>query len=345
MKRLIIPFLIGSILFGVLAIPKVLLGLSYFEEAGWAHAKPFFVRVLIDLIFAWVVSLVVWLQLERRAWIATLAFCFSTLLVTAFWLSAFKNAPRGFRQNVAFLYEYIDPAPLRALPRVPTEVVDRKDTKPNRSVPVPTREKVEEEQEVVGPEKLVEKTFYGVLNALKKYQADTVLALADENTWDYFTELKNLALTADREVIEKLKPIDRFQVLALRHIKDREELTEITEKSLFTQAVLQGWFFVGDKPEVRIDYIDLLPGGNEAIADIIVNSIIPDERLEFSRHQGIWKMNLLQLLPRQEEKILTTLHQRGQSEEEFFWNFLKEETGRDPSPDIWEPVIASPEQG
>jgi hypothetical protein len=102
---------------------------------------------------------------------------------------------------------------------------------------------------------------------------------------------------------------------------------------------------VGDKPEVRIDYIDLLPGGNEAIADIIVNSIIPDERLEFSRDKGIWKMNLLQLLPRQEEKILTTLLQRGQSEEEFFWNFLKQETGRAPSPDIWEPVIASPEQG
>jgi|GEM_PF-2480396 hypothetical protein len=345
MKRLIIPFLIGSVLFGVLAVPKVLLGLSYFEEAGWPYAKPFFVRIFIDLIFAWVVSLVVWLQLERRAWIATMAFCFSTLLVTAFWLSAFKNAPRGFRQNVAFLYEYIDAAPLRALPRVPTELVDRAEPKPARPVSKPTRENVKPEQVVLGPEKLVEQTFYGVLKALKKYESKTVLALADENTWDYFKDLKNLALTADREVIEKLKPIDRFQVLALRHIKDGDELTEMTEKSLFTQAVLQGWFFVGDKPEVRIDYIDILPGGNEAIADIIVNSIIPDERLEFSLDQGIWKMNLLQLLPRQEEKILTTLDQRGQSEEEFFWNFLKKETGRDPSPDIWEPVITSPEQG
>ena len=94
------------------------------------------------------------------------------------------------------------------------------------------------------------------------------------------------------------------------------------------------------------DHVILFDGqGNQAAADIIVHSIIPDERLEFTREQGIWKMNLLRLLPRQEEKLMTTLMERGQTEEEFFLNFLKQETGKEPSPDIWKPLVPSPEQG
>ena len=343
MKRLILPVFIGLVLFSALAVPKVMLGLAYLEEGGWSYAKPVCVRRFIDFLFAWVVSLVVYLQLEKRHWVATMAFCLATILVTASWISAFKRAPRAFRQEMAFIYDYVEAEPLRALPVIPRGIVERE--RPQRTPSGPTAAEVREEAEMLGPEKLVEITFYTVMRALKKYDYDVVLDRADKKTWDYFSEMKNLALTADRNVLEKLKPIDRFQVLALRHIKDREELSGMTEESLFEQAVLQGWFYVGDKPNVRIDYIDLMPGGKEAQADIIVNSIIPDERLEFSLDAGIWKMNLLQLLPRQEEKILTTLHERGQSEEEFFWNFLKQETGRDPSPDIWEPLDVVPEQG
>ena len=342
MKRLIVPITVGGIVFAVLAIPKVWLALAYLEEAGWTYAKSYFTRILIDFLFAWVIALVVWIQLERRPLITTAAFCLSALCVSAFWFSPIKNAPRSFRQDMAFLYKYIEAEPLRALPRIPEKRVVKSEPSLNER-PAPANPKVEEPNQRQGPEQLIEETFYAMLRALKKYEYEAVLTLADQKTWQYFTELKKLALTADRSVLEKLKPINRFQVLAMRHIKDAQELADMDEKKLFEQAILQGWFYVGDKPDVRIDYIDLLPGGTEAMADIIVKSIIPDERLEFTREQGIWKMNLLKLLPRQEENLMTTLHERGQSEEEFFKNFLKEETGRDPSPDIWDPLF--PEQG
>ena len=342
MKRLVIPIVIGGLIFIVLAIPKVWLAMAYLEEAGWPYAKTFFTRILIDFLFAWVIALVVWIQLERKPLITTAAFCLSAIFVSAFWYSPIKNAPRTFRQDMAFIYDYVEAEPLRALPRMQERRVSQSES-PDQQVLPPDLSAVEEEVEPQGPEDLVEQTFYTLLRAIKKYDYDTVLTLSDQKTWDYFTELKELALTADRSVLEKLKPINRFQILALRHLKGAQELVGMNEKRLFEQAVLQGWFYVGDKPEVRIDYIDLMPGGNEALADIIVQSIIPDERLEFTREQGIWKMNLLKLLPRQEENMLTTLHERNQSEEEFFNNFLKQETGRDPSPDIWNPLL--PEQG
>lgn len=337
MKRLILPITIGTLVFGVLAVPKLWLALAYLDEAGWIYAKSFFTRILIDFLFAWVISLVVWLQLERRAWIATLAFCFAVILVSAFWYKPVKQAPRSFRQEMAFIYDYIEADPLQELPRVPRSRMEKSEPAVTRAEPMPEA-RMPEEPEFAGPEKQIEETFYAILRAIKKYDADSVLTLSDQRTWKYFSELKDLALNAEREVLEKLKPIDRFQVLALRHIKDREQLTHMTVKGLFEQAVLQGWFYIGEKPDVRIDYIDLLPGGKEAMADIIVNSIIPDERLEFIQEQGLWKMNLLKLLPHQEEKLLTTLHERGQTEEEFLWNFLKQETGREPVPSIWEPL-------
>lgn len=344
MKRLVIPIIIGGLIFIVLAIPKAWLALAYLDEAGWAYAKTFFTRILIDFLFAWVIALVVWIQLERKPLVTTVAFCLSAIFVSAFWYSPIKNAPRSFRHEMAFIYEYVEAEPLRALPRAPSKRVAQSERDPAQAPgPAPSTVEQEPEPEPQGPEQQVEQTFYTILRAIKKYDYDTVLTLSDQKTWDYFTDLRELALTADRAVLEKLKPINRFQVLALRHLKGAQELVGMNEKRLFEQAVLQGWFYVGDKPDVRIDYIDLMPGGNEALADIIVKSIIPDERLEFTRDQGIWKMNLLQFLPRQEENMLTTLHEREQSEEEFFKNFLKQETGRDPSPDIWDPLL--PEQG
>ncbi|MCB1122520.1 MAG: hypothetical protein KJT03_13285 [Verrucomicrobiae bacterium] len=337
MKRLILPFIIGGLVFGALAIPKVWLALAYLEEAGWIYAKSYFSLLLIDFLFAWVISLVVWLQLDRRAWIATLAFCCSAICVTAFWYKPLKQAPRSFRQEMAFLYKYIEPDPVQELPRVPRPRIEKSEPEVAKAEPLPEAN-LPEQPNLVGPEKQIEETFYAVLRAIKTHDADSVLTLSDQSTWKYFGELKDLALTANREVLEKLKPIDRFQVLALRHIKNREELTHMTDRGLFEQAVLQGWFYIGDKPDVRIDYIDILPGGKEAMADIIVNSIIPDERLEFIQQQGLWKMNLLKLLPHQEEKLLATVHERGQTEEEFLWNFLKQETGREPASNIWEPL-------
>jgi hypothetical protein len=206
----------------------------------------------------------------------------------------------------------VEAEPLRALPRAPSKRVAQSEKAPELAPgTLPTT--VEQEPEPQGPEQHVEQTFYTILRAIKKYDYDTVLTLSDQKTWDYFTELRELALTADRAVLEKLKPINRFQILALRHLKGAQELVGMNEKRLFEQAVLQGWFYVGDKPDVRIDYIDLMPGGNEALADIIVKSIIPDERLEFTRDQGIWKMNLLQLLPRQEENMSESNRKKSSS--------------------------------
>lgn len=343
MIRLLVPGTLCLLVFAALCIPKVQLGLAFFEEAGWRYAKPLFVRLVIDFLFAWVVALVVWLQLDRRPWVSAAAFCLSTLVVSGFWITSVQNAPRSFREDASYVYQFIEAKPLRDIRGLERVALSR--SRPAKSPAQAEEPRAASETEVKGPEQEIEETFYTLMRALKKRDATTVLQLADERTWSYFADLKDLALTADREVLEKLKPIDRFQVLALRHIKNPRDIAEITQENLFTQAVVQGWFYVGDKPDVRIDYVDLLPGGNQAMADIIVNSVIPDERLEFARQDGLWKMNLLTLLPRQEEKLMARLRDTQQTEQEFFLDFLERETGKIPSPDIWNPVTGEPEQG
>ena len=343
MKRLLIPGALCLLVFAALSIPKVQLGLAFLEEAGWMYAKPLFVRLVIDFLFGWVVALVVWLQLERRPWVSASAFCLSALVVSGFWITSIQNAPRSFRQDASYVYRFIEANPLRELRRV--EPLKLSKSTQARSAGQKEEPTTPSEAEAKGPEQEIEETFYTLMRALKRRDAETVLQLADERTWSYFSDLKDLALTADREVLEKLKPIDRFQVLALRHIRNPRDIAEITQKNLIIQAVNQGWFYLGDKPDVRIDFVDLLPGGNQAMADIIVNSVIPDERLEFIRQDGFWKMNLLTLLPRQEEKLMARLQETQQTEQEFFLDFLERETGKTPAPDIWDPVATEPEQG
>ena len=169
MKRLIIPGALCLLLFAVLSIPKVQLALAYLEEAGWSYAKLYFIRLLIDFLFAWVISLVVWLQLNRRPWVSGLAFCFSTLVVSAFWITSLQNAPRSFRQNAAYVYDFIEAKPLREFRRIQQVRIPKSTpAKPplQRGEPKSPTESVAK-----GPEQQIEETFYLIMRALKKGNA------------------------------------------------------------------------------------------------------------------------------------------------------------------------------
>ena len=159
MKLLVIPIIIGGLIFTVLAIPKAWLALAYLDEAGWPYAKTFFTRILIDFLFAWVIAWVVWIQLERKPLVTTVAFCLSAIFVTAFWYSPIKNAPRSFRHEMAFLYEYVEAEPLRALPRAPSKRVAQSEKSPELA-PGTAPSTVEQELEPQGPEQQVEQTRF-----------------------------------------------------------------------------------------------------------------------------------------------------------------------------------------
>lgn len=331
-----LPALIAALVFILFAIPKVLLGVSHFHLGGWDAARPVFSWLLMDLLFTWGVSWVIWLQMGKRHWPACASFCVSSALATLFWLTPFSEAPAEFREEMAFLY------PAR------TEVQEfQKDTPVQDSDWLSRYDRLLAEQADEGDsasalteEEKIAETFDALLRALKTRDVAKVRLLSDQKTLAYFDQLRDMVWSADRKSLEKLKPIDRFQILVYRHILMHQDhrLHDITAESLFSQAVEQGWFYLGDGPDVRVDYIDLIPGGTEAHADIIIHSIIPDERMDFYKEGGIWKCNLLKLLPSQEEKLLANMHRQAQSEQEFLEDMLRRHTDAPMDPSIWKPL-------
>lgn len=331
-----LPALLAALLFIILAIPKVLLGVSYFHLGGWNEAKSIFSWLFMDFLFTWAIAWVIWLQMGKRAWPAFGSFCAASALATLFWITPFSEAPSSFREHVAFLYP--DKHNSQAEPQLPKPSDDDWLTRYKAMLPEETN--YTESKLALTPEEEIQETFDALLRALKTRDVAKVRLLSDKNTLQYFDQLRDMVWSADRASLEKLKPIDRLQVLVYRHIlmHQDEARRNITSEALFTQAIEQGWFYVGDSPDVRVDYIDLIPGGTEAHSDIIINSIIPEERMDFYKEGGMWKCNLLKLLPSQQEKLLANMHQQALSEQEFLKEMLHRQTGTPMDSSVWTPL-------
>jgi len=330
---MILPALIAAFLYILLALPKLgVIALNY-HLGGWLQAKAILTWLIMDFLFTFSASWVIWLQMGKKHWHACIAFCTTALIATVFWTSPFIDARDYLQQQSTTTMASNSPSNSdddKDSPRF-TQAYQKYlkdlDAQDKDKQPISTEEEIRE-------------TFDTLLRALKTRDVATVTLLADQNTHDYFKQLSDMVWSADRATLEKLKPIDRFQVLVYRHIlmHEDEALHQITAEQLFEQAIRQGWFYLGDNPDVRIDYIDILPGNTEASADIIVHSIIPDDRMTFYREEGIWKCDLLKLLPSQQDKLLASMHQKSLTEQDFLEDMLQRQTGQPMSPQVWQPL-------
>lgn len=330
MKRLILPISLSVLLFGILAIPKIQLGLAVYEEKEWLWAKPIFVRVFIDFVFASIVATVIWMQLKRNIWLASTTFCVSTLFVSVFWISPLKRAPEAYRTSHAKIYQYIKAKPITGGSMRDGEVSSSSEAnhRPSRNI--------EENSPAVLDEETLIQYFDEMIRALFRWDREFVVAHCDLSILDYFEEIKKAALEEGKEELTNRRSTDQLIVLSLRHHYSSKRIGGMTPQDVFNHAINYLHISIGSGLGVRIDYMDISEDGLSATADMVVNSLIPEDSLTFRIENGVWKISLLPLIPVRDELMVQRAFDNAVPIEELLMKYLADESERKPSPTLWD---------
>ncbi len=324
MKRLIYPISLAFLFFTLFAIPKVELGLSVYEEKGWMWAKPVFVRVLIDFVFAWIIASVIWMQLNRSHWLASVTFCTSTVLVSVFWIPPLKHAPQAFRDNHPVVYNYLETKPIQEQELVKASSIHSKIITSPISEPVRLL-----------PEELPS-YFKEMIGALYHGKGRFVLNHGDMAILEYARTMRTVALEEGSIALRSRGFTDQMFVLSLRHYYSKEQLLALSDEEVFFHAINKSLLALGSSSDYRIDYVDIAEDGQSATAEMIIASTIPEEPVKFAMEDGVWRMSLLPLIPARDEILTLSAFNRGITVEELIFGFIGDESGRTPSPVLWE---------
>lgn len=178
-------------------------------------------------------------------------------------------------------------------------------------------------------------TFDAYKRALQETDGAAAAELVSRSTIAYYEEMVQLAFTAPEEDLRARSTVDQLSVLSLRHQIPREELEGLDGKGAVAAAVDQG--LIGDVSQLGIGEIEI--DGDEATGRAISEGQDAAlARWSFRREDGTWKLDLTALFELSGVGFEQAADQAGMTVEELIFRSLEIATGREVSPDIWEPL-------
>jgi hypothetical protein len=195
---------------------------------------------------------------------------------------------------------------------------------------------VEEETEAV------QQVFDQYRAALMRGDGNRAAALVDRATFEYFEQLKLLALRADHEELGEQSFVDRLLVVTLRHTLTPDEVREITLSQLIDLAMEAGWL----APETlgQLEMGEVVFDGDQAFAPALSAGglSLESEGLEplnytFVREDGAWKFRFSALVASLGRLVASFTAQLGAQDEALIFMLVENLSGRAVVPQVWEP--------
>lgn len=187
-----------------------------------------------------------------------------------------------------------------------------------------------------GDAESVGRCFQDYRSAILDRRGEAAAGLVTTQTIGEYERYVGWALSADRATLESLSLINRFQVFLLRQRIPVETLKRLDGRSAFVYAVDRDW--IGKDSVVRTTLGTVTVAGNRASAEVLVGGQRAPHRFQFSKENGSWRFDLVQLLPSTDQALKTVARQRGMSEDEFIFSLIESVSGRRVEPTIWVPV-------
>jgi hypothetical protein len=178
--------------------------------------------------------------------------------------------------------------------------------------------------------------FQDYRSAILDRRGEAAAGLVTAQTIGEYQRYVGWALSADRKTLESLSLVNRFQVFLLRQRIPAETLKRLDGRSAFVYAVDRDW--IGKDSVVRTTLGTVTVAGNRASAEVLVGGQRAPHRFQFSKENGLWRFDLVQLLPSTDQALKAVARQRGLSEDEFVFSLIESVSGRRVEPTIWVPV-------
>jgi len=182
----------------------------------------------------------------------------------------------------------------------------------------------------------VREAFLGYRTAILTGDGETAAELVTERTRTLYREFADDALTLDKPGLDGLHVMDRISVMQLRHQMTRQQLESMNGGEIVAYAVDHGW--IGKDGAARLQIGNFTVEGDSASAPILggdgKETLL---RMRFAREQGLWRLDLVEMMALTRVAIAQAIRQTGLTEDEFILFALEATSGRKPGPEIWSP--------
>ncbi len=193
----------------------------------------------------------------------------------------------------------------------------------------------------------IEEVFQAYKSALVAGDGQAAAALVDRETFEYFDEVRKLAVEGTPIELEASSFIDRLLVASLRTVMEPDEMQNIELADLISRAVGEGWI----SPQViaQLGIGEVSVSGDEATA-VAVSALVAGAQQEpqsedaasndllyrFVREQGAWRFRFASLVASLDGLIADFVAQLGTDEEALIFMLVESFSGQKVLPEIWE---------
>lgn len=182
----------------------------------------------------------------------------------------------------------------------------------------------------------IAKSFQDYKSALLEQKGETAAGLVTKRTIAEYQLYVDLALSADREKLESLSFINRFQVLLLKQRIPEETLRQLDGRSVFAYAVDRDWIGKNGVIRTTIGAVDV--ANKRATAEVLIGGEKVPNRFQFTQEDGIWKFDLIQVIRDTDAPLREMVKQRQMTENEFIFSIVETISGEKVDDSIWLPM-------
>lgn len=180
----------------------------------------------------------------------------------------------------------------------------------------------------------VRRVFSAYRDALLAGEGSTAAALLSHSTYDYYDEMRKLALYGAPETVRAKPLIDQMQVLMFRLRVPTERLEALSPEGLIAHAVDRGW--IGRNAVLKVR-----PGEVELDEDRAVLHVRVDDRdageFQLAREAEGWRIDLVPTTQASNVALERAAEQRGVPGSDLVLVLLESIVGRTLDDSAWLP--------
>lgn len=170
----------------------------------------------------------------------------------------------------------------------------------------------------------------GYIDAARRRDGAAAARLVSRETRAYYARMAAMAVSAPEAQVRAAPLMERMMILMYRHRVPAGELRTLAGDAAFAYTIDEGW--------VDGDAEDPILSGGEGFGEgdrAVLRQ--GGEDVYFVREDGGWRMDMMPTILAA-STALAPDPDSGMTEDEFVMFVLKYSNGRDPSPDIWQPL-------
>jgi hypothetical protein len=167
-----------------------------------------------------------------------------------------------------------------------------------------------------------------------------VVAVFTESSFAANVKLMKVGLDGTPAQVKALPAFDRMEVLRMRLLSNRAEISKLDGRGYVRFATSKGWYVMPseDRTKDTLPKITFSKSGTEAWANIVSEGKRTGMRLHFVKEGGQWKYDEPEAMVEYSRLLADEARAAGVSENDFIIDVLEEELGRKIPASIWDPM-------